>query len=96
MSNGPNRMADEFAKMMNDAAGVAQGFKREVDGMIRAQAEKYLAGKAVDESSLDEAGKIAAEESKVRDSIRGVAWYRREMVGVLVKRMGMKAFERAA
>ena len=43
MSNGPNRMADEFAKMMNDAAGVAQGFKREVDGMIRAQAEKYLA-----------------------------------------------------
>jgi carbon-monoxide dehydrogenase medium subunit len=60
------------------------------------QAEKFLVGKAIDESSLVEAGKIAAEESKVRDSIRGVAWYRREMVGVLVKRMGKKAFERAA
>jgi carbon-monoxide dehydrogenase medium subunit len=59
------------------------------------EAEKYLAGKTVDESSLSEAGKIAAEESKVRDSIRGVAWYRREMVGVLVKRMGLKALERA-
>ena len=59
------------------------------------QAEKYLVGKAVDENSLVEAGKIAAEESKVRDSIRGVAWYRREMVGVLVKRMGMKALRRA-
>jgi len=57
-------------------------------------AEKYLVGKAVDENSLVEAGKIAAQESKVRDSIRGVAWYRREMVGVLVKRMGLKALQR--
>lgn len=60
------------------------------------QAEKHLVGKAIDENSLVEAGNIAAEESKVRDSIRGVAWYRREMVGVLVKRMGIKAFERAS
>ncbi len=59
------------------------------------QAEEYLEGKVVDESTLEETGKIAAAESKVRDSIRGVAWYRREMVGVLVKRMGLKAFERA-
>jgi carbon-monoxide dehydrogenase medium subunit len=49
----------------------------------------------VDETSLAEAGRIAAEESRVRDSIRGLAWYRREMVGVLVKRMGLKALERA-
>jgi len=59
------------------------------------QAEKHLAGKVIDENSLAEAGKIAAEESKVRDSIRGVAWYRREMVAVLVKRMGLKALLRA-
>jgi carbon-monoxide dehydrogenase medium subunit len=59
------------------------------------EAEKYLKGKTVDEINLTEAGKIAGQESKVRDSIRGVAWYRREMVGVLVKRMGLKALERA-
>lgn len=59
------------------------------------QAEKYLAGKTVDENSLAEAGRLAGEESRVRDSIRGVAWYRREMVNVLVKRMGLKALERA-
>ncbi len=59
------------------------------------QAENYLTGKAVDEKSLTEAGRLAGEESKVRDSIRGLAWYRREMVGVLVKRMGLKALERA-
>jgi len=59
------------------------------------EAEKYLKGKTIDEINLTEAGKIAGRESKVRDSIRGVAWYRREMVGVLVKRMGLKALERA-
>jgi len=59
------------------------------------EAERYLVGKTVDEASLAEAGRIAAEESRVRDSIRGLAWYRREMVGVLVKRMGLKALERA-
>ena len=59
------------------------------------QAEKHLLDKPIDDNLLAEAGKIAAEESKVRDSIRGVAWYRREMVGVLVKRMGMTALQRA-
>lgn len=63
---------------------------------IRAiEAETFLKGKKINEKNLDEAGKIAARESRVRDSIRGVAWYRREMVGVLVKRMGWKALERA-
>jgi carbon-monoxide dehydrogenase medium subunit len=59
------------------------------------QAENYLVGKTIDEDSLAEAGKLAGEESRVRDSIRGLAWYRREMVAVLVKRMGMKALNRA-
>jgi carbon-monoxide dehydrogenase medium subunit len=59
------------------------------------EAEKYLAGKAVTPDSLAEAGRIAAGESRVRDSIRGVAWYRREMVAVLVKRMGILALDRA-
>ena len=59
------------------------------------EAEKYLVGKALDETTFAEAGRLAAEESRVRDSIRGLAWYRREMVGVLVKRMGIKALERA-
>lgn len=58
-------------------------------------AEKFLVGKPVNEETLAEAGRIAAGESRVRDSIRGVAWYRREMVGVLVKRMGLAARERA-
>ena len=57
-------------------------------------AERFLTGKDINEEVLEEAGKIAAEESQVRDSIRGVAWYRREMVAVLVRRMGQKCIDR--
>jgi carbon-monoxide dehydrogenase medium subunit len=64
---------------------------------IRApQAECFLEGKVVDEAALEEAGRIASEETRVRDSIRGVAWYRREMVRVLVRRMGLRCVERAS
>jgi aerobic carbon-monoxide dehydrogenase medium subunit len=58
------------------------------------EAEKYLIGKSVNAETLTEAGRIAGNEAKVRDSIRGVAWYRREMVNVQVKRMGLKCLQR--
>lgn len=43
-TTGPNRILDEFAKLMTDAAGAAQGVRREVETAFRAQAEKFLAG----------------------------------------------------
>jgi len=36
------RLYDEFAKLMNDAAGVAQGVRREFDMVLRTQAERIL------------------------------------------------------
>ena len=42
MNQGPNRLFDEFAKLMTDAAGTAQGMKREAETAFRAQAEKFL------------------------------------------------------
>ncbi len=36
------RLYDEFAKLMNDAAGVAQGVRREFDTVVRSQAERIL------------------------------------------------------
>lgn len=42
MTTGPNRILDEFAKLMTDAAGAAQGVKREVETAFRAQAEKMI------------------------------------------------------
>jgi BMFP domain-containing protein YqiC len=41
-TTGPNRIFDEFAKLMTDAAGAAQGVKREVETAFRAQAERFL------------------------------------------------------
>ncbi|MEO9340179.1 accessory factor UbiK family protein [Mesorhizobium sp. SB112] len=42
MSTGPNRILDEFAKLMTDAAGAAQGVRREVETAVKGQAEKVL------------------------------------------------------
>lgn len=42
MSTGSNRMMDEFAKLMTDAAGAAQGVRREVETAFQAQAERWL------------------------------------------------------
>jgi len=56
-------------------------------------AEKLLIGKKINKEILIEAGNIAADESKVRNSIRGKAWHRKEMIRVHVKRMGLKCLE---
>ncbi|MBY8917470.1 accessory factor UbiK family protein [Nitratireductor rhodophyticola] len=42
MTNGSNRILDEFAKLMTDAAGAAQGVRREVETAFQAQAERIL------------------------------------------------------
>ena len=42
MTQTSNRFFDEVAKLMNDAAGVASGVRREFDTMMRTQAERIL------------------------------------------------------
>jgi len=42
MTQTSNRIFDEMARLMNDAAGVAQGVRREFDGLFRSQAERIL------------------------------------------------------
>lgn len=42
MTTGPNRIMDEFARLMTDAAGAAQGVRREVETAFQAQAERWL------------------------------------------------------
>ena len=37
-----NRFFDEVARLMNDAAGVAQGVRREFETLFRSQAERFL------------------------------------------------------
>ena len=42
MTQTNNRLLDEFAKLMTDAAGVAQGVQREAGTLVRSQAERFL------------------------------------------------------
>lgn len=42
MSTGPNRILDDFAKLMTDAAGAVQGVGKEVETAFRSQAERWL------------------------------------------------------
>jgi len=62
---------------------------------IRAvQAENLLRGKRLSDELLWEVAEMAAKEAQPRDTIRGEAWYRREMIRVFVKRMAMRCIER--
>jgi BMFP domain-containing protein YqiC len=42
MAQTTNRFFDEVARLMNDAAGVAQGVRREFETLFRNQAERFL------------------------------------------------------
>lgn len=42
MTQTSNRFLDEMARLVNDATGAAQGVKREIDTVIKHQAEKFL------------------------------------------------------
>jgi BMFP domain-containing protein YqiC len=37
-----NRILDNVGRLMNDAAGMADGVRREIETMVRAQAERFV------------------------------------------------------
>src|SRR3954468_8227014 len=42
MAPTSNRLLDEFARLVTDAAGAAQGVRREVETVVKGQAERFL------------------------------------------------------
>ena len=62
---------------------------------IRAyKTEEFLKNKKFSDELLSEAGKIAKEECSPIDDIRGLAWHKKEIVGVYIKRVGISAYNR--
>lgn len=57
--------------------------------------EEVLVGRRLTDKVLRQAGEIAAEEARPIDDVRGSAWFRAEIVKVLVRRMVKCAWERA-
>ena len=65
MTQTSNRLFDELAKMMTDAAGAAQGVQREMQTMMRAQGEKFL--QEMDVVSREEFEAVRAMAVKARE-----------------------------
>ena len=74
MSTGPNRIMDDFAKLMTDAAGAAQGVRKEMETAFHAQAERWL-------NSMDV---VKREEF---EAVREMAIKARDENDVLLKRV---------
>jgi BMFP domain-containing protein YqiC len=68
MTQTSNRFFDEIGRLMNDAAGAAQGVKREVDAVVRNQAEKILRDldivKREEFEAVKEMARLAREENE--------------------------------
>jgi BMFP domain-containing protein YqiC len=63
-----NRFFDEVARLMNDAAGVAQGVRREFETLFRTQAERWLRDldlvKREDFEVVKDMARLAREENE--------------------------------
>jgi BMFP domain-containing protein YqiC len=67
MTQTTNRFLDEFAKLMTDAAGAADGLKREVTSIMRVQGERVLQGMDVVQREEFEAVKAMAEKARAEN-----------------------------
>jgi BMFP domain-containing protein YqiC len=67
-----NRFFDEVARLMNDAAGVAQGVRREFETLFRTQAERWLRDldlvKREEFEAVKDMARIAREENEALKS----------------------------
>ncbi len=68
MTQTSNRFFDEVARLMNDAAGVAQGVRREFDTLFRTQAERILSEldvvKREEFEAVKDMARLAREENE--------------------------------
>jgi len=68
MTQTSNRFFDEMARLMNDAAGVAQGVRREFDTLFKTQAERILGDldlvKREEFEAVKDMARLAREENE--------------------------------
>jgi carbon-monoxide dehydrogenase medium subunit len=81
-----DRVCEDARVVVSNAASVPLRVK---------EAEKRLIGKVIDDHLLTEAGEIASAEADPPSDVHASSEYRKEMVKVFVKRVALKALERA-
>ncbi len=67
MTQTNNPFLDQFAKVMTDAAGVADGARKEAETFIRAQGERMLVGMDIVSREEFEAVKAMAEKARAEN-----------------------------
>ena len=71
MTQTSNRLLDEFAKLMTDMAGVAQGVRREVETAFKSQAERFLGEMdLVQREEFDAVRDMAARAREENESLK--------------------------
>jgi BMFP domain-containing protein YqiC len=65
MTQTNNRFLDELAKLMTDAAGAAQGMRRDFETMVRSQGERML--REMDVVQREEFEAVKAMAAKARE-----------------------------
>ena len=83
MTQSNNRLLDELARLMTDAAGMAQGARREFETMMRGQAERMI----------DQMDLVKREEF---DVVKDMAAKAREENEVLARRLALVEAQLAA
>ena len=83
MSQTDNRLFDELAKLLTDAAGAAQGVQREFETILKSQGERMLSGmdlvqreefeavRAMAEKAREENGKLEARIAALERQLSG-------------------------
>jgi len=64
MTQTTGRLFDELGKLITDAAGAAEGVRKEIDGIVRTQAERVLQGLDVVQREEFEAVKAMAQKAR--------------------------------
>jgi BMFP domain-containing protein YqiC len=90
MAQGPNRILDELAKLMTDAAGAAQGVRREVSEAVRAQGERFL--NSMDLVKREEFDAVMEMARKAREQNDSMA----QRIEALEAQLGVKPAMKAA
>jgi BMFP domain-containing protein YqiC len=71
MTQTSNRLLDEFAKLMTDMAGVAQGVRREVETAFKSQAERFFSEMdLVQREEFDAVREMAARAREENESLK--------------------------
>jgi BMFP domain-containing protein YqiC len=67
MTQTTNRFLDEFAKLMTDAAGAADGLRKEAEQLFKSQGERFLREMDVVRREEFEAVKAMAEKARAEN-----------------------------